>query len=107
MEHNREDLKKLSLVELKILCKQYGLHRTGTKTQLIKKILDLTKPEPIVVNSYSHYKLPPDKKIIGLKIDESEKRVQLGKIREKGKVKDLCYSMGVHYYIVDKDFQFI
>ena len=38
---------------------------------------------------------------------ESDKRQQIGKLREKNKVKDLYYSMGVHYYEVDKDFNFI
>ena len=39
MEHTRENLKKLSLVEIKLICKEYSLHRTGTKTKLINSIL--------------------------------------------------------------------
>ena len=40
-------------------------------------------------------------------ISENEKRIQIGKLREKNNVKELYYSMGVHYYEVDKDFNFI
>ena len=38
---------------------------------------------------------------------DNDKRVQLGKFREKNNVRELYYSMGVHYYEVDKDFNFI
>jgi hypothetical protein len=107
MSHTREELNKLSLVELKLLCKEYQLARTGTKSQLIKSILDLEKPVPITVHIPTEYKPPQGKKVIGLKIDEKEKRIQLGKEREKGKVQTLYYSMGVHYYLVEKDFQFV
>ena len=44
MEHTRENLNKLSLVEIKLICKEYNLHRTGTKSVLIKRILDFIKP---------------------------------------------------------------
>lgn len=107
MSHTKEELNKLSLVEIKLLCKQYRLARSGTKAKLIKSILDLEKPVPITINIPTEYKPPKGKKVIGLKLDEQDKRVQLGKLREKNKVTDLYYSMGVHYYLVDKDFQFI
>jgi len=107
MAYTREELNKLSLVELKIICKEYNLHRSGTKSTLIKSILDLEKPEPVKVHIPTEYKPPKDKKVIGLKIDEKEKRIQLSKEREKGRVLDLYYSMGVHYYLVSKDFNFV
>ncbi len=107
MEITKENLKKLSLQELKILAKSYKLLIGGTKTQIIKRLLDHTRPEPVVVHSHPSSLSGPGNKIIGLKIDEGEKRVQLGKEREKGRVKLLYYSMGVHYYEVKKEFEFI
>lgn len=107
MSHTKEELNKLSLVEIKLLCKQYRLKRTGTKTQLIKSILDSEKEDPIVVSIPKEYKPPKGKKVIGLKMDEKDKRFQLGKEREKNRVQTLYYSMGVHYYLVDKDFEFV
>lgn len=107
MEHTRENLKKLSLVEIKLICKEYSLHRTGTKTKLINSILDFIKPVPVTVSLPTEYKPPKGKKVIGIMMGESDKRKQIGKLREKNKVKDLYYSMGVHYYEVDKDFNFI
>lgn len=107
MSHTKEELKKLSLVEIKLLCKEYRLGRTGTKTQLINSILDLEKPSPEIVSLPKDFKPPKGKKVIGLKLSEHDKRVQLGKLREKNKVVDLYYSMGCHYYLVDKDFNFV
>lgn len=107
MEVKREDLKGKSLQELKIIAKSYGLRYGGTKAKIIKDIIDHTKPIPIIVHSHPSSLSGPGNKIIGLKIDEGEKRVQLGKEREKGRVKLLYYSMGVHYYEVKKEFEFI
>jgi len=107
MEYTKESLKKLSLFEVKLICKDYHLNRTGTKTILINSIMSRLKPLPITVNIPTEYKIPKGKKIVGLKIEESDKRIQIGKLREKQKVKELYYSMGAHYYLVDKDFGFI
>jgi hypothetical protein len=107
MEVSKEDLKGKSLQELKILAKSYGLKYGGTKTQIIKSIVDHTKPDVIVVHSHPSSLASHGYKIIGLKLDEHDKRVQVGKERDKGKVKLLYYSMGVHYYEVRKDFEFI
>lgn len=107
MEHTRENLKKLSLVEIKLICKEYSLPRTGTKTVLINSIVDFNKPIPVTINLPTEYKSPKGQKVIGLMMGDNEKRVQLGKFREKNNVRELYYSMGVHYYEVDKDFNFI
>ena len=107
MEHTKENLKKISLVEIKLICKEYGLHRSGTKTSLINSIVDFNNPTPVTVNLPTEYKSPKGKKVVGLMISENEKRIQIGKLREKNNVKELYYSMGVHYYEVDKDFNFI
>jgi len=106
MDYTKENLKNLSLVELKLICKELGLGITGTKARLINSINNLVKPQPEIISIPKDFKPPKGKKVIGLKISEHEKRVQLGKLREKGKVQDLYYAMGAHYYLVDKEFQF-
>ena len=107
MSHTKEELNKLSLVELKLLCKEYRIASSGTKAKLIKSILDIEKPVPVTVNTSTEYKPPKDKKIIGLKSTDHNKRLQIGRLREKNDVIDLYYSMGVHYYLVNKDFEFV
>ena len=62
MEYNRENLNKLSLVELKVICKNLRLKLTGTKAQLIKSIIDLMKPQPEVVSIPKDFKTPRGKK---------------------------------------------
>ena len=74
MEHTKENLKKISLVEIKLICKEYGLHRSGTKTSLINSIVDFNKPTPVTVSLPTEYKPPKGKKVIGIMMGESEKK---------------------------------
>lgn len=107
MEIKKEDLKKKSLQELKIVAKSYGLRYGGTKTQIIKRIVDHTKPEPVVVHSHPASLSPSGKKIVGAKTTEGDKLRQLGQQVEKKQAHKLYYSMGVHYFEVNKEFEFI
>jgi len=106
MEYTKENLKNLSLVELKLICKELHINRSGTKTQLINSIVELMKPSPKIVSIPKEYKPPKDKKVVGIKMNENEKQVQIGKLKEKGLTRFLYYSMGTNYYLVDKEFQF-
>ena len=107
MEIKKEELKKLSLQELKLMAKSHGLNYGGTKAQIIKSIIDYNTPDEVRVHSHPASLSGPDKKIIGIKLDEKEKQIQVGKEREKGRSKLLYYSMGVHYHEVNKAFEFI
>ena len=107
MEITKENLKKLSLQELKILAKSYKLLIGGTKTQIIKRLLDHTRPEPVVVHSHPESLSPLGRKIVGAKTTEGDKLRQLGQQVEKKYAFKLYYSMGVHYFEVDKEFEFI
>jgi len=107
MEYTKENLKELSLVEIKQICKRYGLRRTGSKTVLINSIVKYTTEPEVTVSLPTEYKPSPGKKVVGVIMGDHEKSVQLGKLREKNKVKTLYYSMGVHYYEVDKEFKFM
>ena len=107
MEITKENLKKLSLQELKILAKSYKLLIGGTKTQIIKRLLDHTRPEPVVVHSHPASLSPLGRKIVGAKTTEGDKLRQLGQQVEKKRAFKLYYSMGVHYFEVDKEFEFI
>jgi len=107
MEITKENLKKLSLQELKILAKSYKLLIGGTKTQIIKRLLDHTRPEPVVVHSHPASLSPLGRKIVGAKTTEGDKLRQLGQQVEKKYAFKLYYSIGVHYFEVDKEFEFI
>lgn len=101
------DYNKLSLVELKNYCKTRKLSYSGSKNQLIKRLNDFDKPLPIVINTHNHLDIPKDKKIVGVVMGDKEKSQQIGKEREKGKVRFMYWAMDVHYYMVDKEFEFI
>ena len=107
MELKKENLNKLSLQELKILAKKNGLRYGGTKTQIIKRLVDHTKPEPVVVHSHPASLSPSGRKIVGAKTTEGDKLRQLGQQVEKKRAFKLYYSMGVHYFEVNKEFEFI
>ena len=83
MEYTKENLKGLSLVEIKQICKRYGLRRTGSKTVLINSIVKYTTEPEVTVSLPTEYKPSPNK------------------------AKLLYYSMGVHYYEIDKEFKFM
>jgi len=100
------DYNKLSLVELKNICKSKNLQYGGSKKELIKRIVDFEKPLPITINDHKGFNLPKDKKIIGVKMGDIEKSMRVSKELEKNTARRMYYSMDVFYYMVDKDFTF-
>ena len=107
MEITKEYLQSLHLVQLKKICKDYRINHGGSKTQLITRILDANKPVTPVMNSHPSSLTPSDKKIIGIMDGETEKSRQVGKQVELKRGTFLYYAVGVRYYVVDKDFEFI
>lgn len=97
------DYNKLSLVELKNLCKSRNLQFSGTKKQLIKRIVDYEKPEPVVVNDNKNVNLGKNHYIVGVKMEDQSKLEQMGRQVEKGAASLLYYSMNVFYYRVNKN----
>jgi hypothetical protein len=91
-----EDLNKLELPEIKSLCKQYGISVVGDKKTLIKKLKYYLDPVEDVLNTHSGRKLPKDKKIVGVKVDNQENINNV--LRKKGQF--LYYSLGHQYYMV-------
>jgi len=100
------DYNKLSLVELKNICKTRHLLYGGTKKQLIKRLRDFDKPEEPKVSIPKGIELPKGKKIVGVISGDKERSQRIGKEREKGKVRFLYWSMDVFYYVVDESFNF-
>jgi 2'-5' RNA ligase len=100
------DYNKLSLVELKNICKSKNLQYGGTKNQLIKRITDSEKPIPVTINEHKGFNLPKDKKIVGVKMGDTEKLMRVSKEIEKKTARRMYYSMDVFYYMVDKEFSF-
>jgi hypothetical protein len=91
-----EDLTKLELPEIKILCKQYGIGVVGDKKSLIKKLKYYLDPVEDVLNTHPGRKLTNGKKIVGVKVNNQEEINSINK--KKGQF--LYYSLGYHYYIV-------
>jgi hypothetical protein len=91
-----EDLNKLELPEIKSLCKQYGISVVGDKKTLVKKLKYYLDPVEDVLNTHPGRKLPKNKKIVGVKVDNQENINNV--LRQKGKF--LYYSLGHQYYMV-------
>jgi hypothetical protein len=93
-----EKLETLDLIEIKSLCKKYGIGVIGDKKTLIKNLKYFLDPVQDVLNTHQGRKMPPGKMIVGVKSKEKEK---LNSIL-KGKGKFLYYSLGYQYYLVNK-----
>jgi hypothetical protein len=96
-----ENLNQLSLLEIKSLCKKYDVGIVGEKKDLIKKLKYFLDPVEGTLNQHSGRKMPPNKKIVGLKISEKDKLNLI--LKNKGTF--LYYSFGSQYYIVDKQLE--
>lgn len=93
-----ENLDSLELLEIKSLCKKYGIGVVGDKKTLIKNLKYYLDPIQDVLNTHQGRKIPQDKLIVGVKLNEKEK---LNTIL-KGKGKFLYYSLGYQYYLINK-----
>jgi len=107
MEITKEYLKTLHLVQLKNICKDFRINHGGSKAQLITRILDANKPITPVINTHPSNLSPPGTKIVGILNGDVEKSKQIGRQLELKKSTFLYYAIGVRYYIVDKDFNFL
>ena len=63
-----EDLTKLELPEIKILCKQYGISIVGDQKSLIKKLKYFLDPIEDVLNTHPGRKIQKNQKIVGVKV---------------------------------------
>lgn len=93
------ELDKLDLPELKSLCKKYDIGVVGDKKSLIKKLKYFLDPVEGSLNTHSGKKLPADKKVVGVTVQEKEKLNLI--IKSKGQF--LYYSFGYRYYLVGKE----
>jgi hypothetical protein len=91
-----ENLNSLDINEIKSLCKKYGIGVVGDKKELIKKLKYYLDPIEDVLNTHAGRKIPKDKKIVGVKINERDKINSI--LKSKGKF--LYYSLGYQYYMV-------
>ena len=96
-----ENLNDLGLLEIKSLCKKYEISPVGDKKDLIKKLKYFLDPVEGTLNVHTGRKIPPNKKIVGIKLSEKEKINMINK--NKGSF--LYYSFGFQYYMVDKQLE--
>jgi hypothetical protein len=97
-----ETIESLDLIEIKSLCKKYGVGVVGNKATLIKKLKYFLDPVIETLNSHPGRKLPDGKKIVGVKINEKEKLNTI--LKNRGSF--LYYSFGYNYYLVSKQLEF-
>lgn len=95
------ELDKLGLIEIKNLCKKQGISSVGDKKTLVKNLKYYLDPVEGSINNHHNRKIPSDKKIIGIKIEEKEKLNLI--FKNKGQF--LYYSFGYHYYLVSKQLE--
>lgn len=91
-----ENLNSLDIIEIKSLCKKYGVGVIGDKKDLIKKLKYFLDPIDDVLNTHPGRKTPDGKKIVGVKVDN---QVDINMVTKKGG-KFLYYSLGYQYYMV-------
>jgi len=94
-----ENLELLDVLEIKSLCKVYGVGVVGDKKTLNKKLKYFLDPIQDVLNAQPGRKLPQGKTIVGVKTSEKEKLNLI--LKSKGIF--MYYSLGYQYYLVDKD----
>lgn len=94
-EYTKDKLDKLSLVEIKVIAKELKISITGSKSDLIKRILGEFKPQPIQINAHP---IKDGKRIVGVQLNDKEKLVKMGSMVEKSQASFSYYSMGVVYY---------
>ena len=93
-----EKLDTLDLLEIKQLCKKYNIGVVGDKKSLIKKLKYFLDPIQDVLNTHTGRKLPKEKEIVGVPANSTEQINST--LKKKGQF--LYYSLGYHYYLVDK-----
>ena len=96
-----ENLNDLGLPEIKSLCKKYDIGVVGDKKDLIKKLKYFLDPVEGTLNQHTGRKLPPNKKIVGIKVSEKDKLNLI--LKNKGSF--IYYSFGFQYYMVDKQLE--
>ena len=107
MSYSKTDLDKKTVIELRYICKKHKLPLSSKKSDLIKNILEhFTVPEPII-NTNKTLKVVGGKKIVGVKITDKSKLIEISKQLTNNGNKILYYSMGVVYYLVDEQFNFV
>jgi hypothetical protein len=96
-----EKLETLDLPEIKSLCKKYDISVVGDKKSLIKNLKYFLDPVVETLNAHPGRKLPDNKKIVGVKINEKDKVNLI--LKNKGTF--LYYSFGYHYYLINKQLE--
>lgn len=93
MEKN--EIEKLSLVELKNVCKKEGLNFDKSREELIFALDEYFKPMRVKTESQ---KKSPKLKIKGVKLSESEQLAEMGKLVEKKLAHRLYYANDTIYF---------
>ncbi len=91
----KSELEKLSLIELKNLCKKEGLNFDKTREQLIFALDEYFKPmriKPSITTKSVKYKTK------GIKLEDSQALNEMGKLVEKKLARRTYYANGNIYF---------
>jgi len=95
----KSELEKLSLIELKNLCKKEGLNFDKTREQLIFALDEYFKPmriKPSTTTKSVKYKTK------GIKLEDSQALIEMGKLVEKKLARRTYYANGnIYFEILD------
>jgi len=94
----KSELEKLSLIELKNLCKQEGLNFDKSKEQLIFALDEYYKPMKVVTKPMKSAKT----KTKAVKLEDTQSLIEMGKLVEKKLARRVYYANGnIYFDLVD------
>ena len=95
----KSELEKLSLIELKNLCKKEGLNFDKSKDELIFALDEYFKPmriKPTTTTKSVKYKTK------AIKLEDSQSLIEIGKLVEKKLARRTYYANGnIHFELLD------
>ncbi len=90
----KSELEKLSLIELKNLCKKEGLNFDKSKDELIFALDEYYKPMKVVTKPTKSVKY----KTKAIKLEDSQALIEMGKLVEKKLARRTYYANGNIYF---------
>ena len=94
----KSELEKLSLIELKNLCKKEGLNFDKSKDELIFALDEYYKPMKVGTKPTKSVKY----KTKAIKLEDSQSLIEIGKLVEKKLARRTYYANGnIHFELLD------
>lgn len=95
---NKSELEKLSVTDLKNLCKKEGLNFDKSRENLIFALDEYYKPMKVITKPSKNVKL----KTTAIKLEDSQSLNEMGKLVEKKLAHKIYYANGNLYFEVSE-----